>query len=89
MTLDFEGERFETYDSIQFQEGDEIYVEIGKDAEGFAEIIDYEIQKPTDFTERNYLAVRVRDIYSTEPTMVVIDYPFNRYYHGRIQGSHC
>ena len=77
ITLAYEANRYETTDTKEWKRGTTVYVSLLKDSEGFAaikEVFRYPPTEELDFVEANLQR------WTSNPTILFIDYPFNRFY---------
>lgn len=78
ITLRYSETSAEIKDGQAYTRGQEVYVLLTTDAEGFAKIAS--ISKSPPSGNPDYVKAIVRSVSATYPPMVQLDYPFNRYY---------
>ncbi len=75
IALNYHNSRYNT--STLWTRGDDVFVELAEDEEGFAKIIDLSPVQPNHTND--YIKATVRSYYEWDET-VIISYPFDRYY---------
>lgn len=78
IVLRFEANSLEVDDEKAFSYGEEVYVSIGNDEEGFAEIVD--IDKVVPISEKDYVKAKLNYVSSNGQNEVGVEYPFDRFY---------
>jgi uncharacterized membrane-anchored protein len=79
IALRFEANRYQIYDTVQWERNRDVYVTIENDADGYAKISDVTISQPDEGID--YIKANID--YSVKDnlrTTLFIKYPFNRYY---------
>ena len=78
ITLSFKENSTRVENAQDWNNGDQIFVSLTQDDQGFAKILSVSKEKPTD-TE-DYVNASISYIITDTVSWVSIDYPFNRYY---------
>jgi len=78
ITLSFKENSARVENAKDWNNGDQIFVSLTQDEEGFAKILEVSKEKPTD-TE-DYVTASISYIITDTISWVSIDYPFNRFY---------
>ncbi len=77
--LSFDQTTFKTIDSLQFNRGDDIFVLLSENHEGFAEIENLSLEAPSGAID--YVKAKIGYIGTyNDTTSITINYPFDRYY---------
>ena len=79
ITLNYIDDSYEFPDSLYFHYGQDVFVILEKDSEGYSVIIDVASTKPT--SETDYLEAKIdRVMTHNDSTKVYVKYPFTRFY---------
>lgn len=76
ITLRFEQDTFQSDSTVQFQSGEDVFVEIREDKEGYAYIESVSRDKPANTSE--FVQAKIR--YADSGGSVQISYPFTKFY---------
>ncbi|MEM1123086.1 MAG: GDYXXLXY domain-containing protein [Bacteroidota bacterium] len=78
ITLNYVIDRVEVTNGKSWVSGEPVFVQIEEDAKGFAKVKSLEKVTPTN--DANYVKATIRGVYGGNPTMVNLQYPFERFY---------
>ncbi len=79
ITLDFDHTSFKTTDTLQFERGDDVFVFLYENQDGFAEIENLSKVPPEEHID--YVKAKIGYVRAQNDTaFITINYPFKRYY---------
>ena len=79
LRLSFQSNEIKVAPEPFWEVGESVYVQFGKDALGFARIVDLTKTEP-DGGQIDYIKTTIQNIYGDDSLTVFVEYPFDRYY---------